>query len=421
MTAAGPSTNLSILQTPDFWLLLTSNASATFASRALAVVVGYQVYEITNNPLSLGMLGLVEAIPALSLALFGGHVADRYERRQILRITLAVLALCAAALAGLAASSERGLALGALYSIVFVAGIARGFAEPAAIALEAQIVPLQFMVKSAAWFASTWLICAVTGPVFGGIMLTFGGAAPTYLSFAVLYSIACVAANRLSPRPVLPGPHGESIWQSIGAGVRYVTRNEVLLGSMALDLFAVLFGGAIAILPVVAKEILQVGPIALGVLNAAPHAGALVTMLIATRHPPVRHAGRNLLIAVAGFGVSMIVFAFSTNFFLSLAALTLSGVCDGVSVVIRRTIVRVLSPDALRGRIAAVSMVFVGSSNELGALESGVAASLFGVVPSLFGGGVLTLVVVALTTILAPKLRRLNLDEEASKAAKHLS
>jgi MFS family permease len=194
-------------------------------------------------------------------------------------------------------------------------------------------------------------------------------------------------------------------------GVRYVARDQVLLGSMALDLFAVLFGGAIALLPVFAADILHVGTVELGMLNAAPYVGALSTMLIATRHPPGRHAGRNLLLAVAGFGVSMLVFAASRNFYLSLAALFFSGVFDGVSVVTRKSIVRLLSPNHLRGRIAAVSMVFIGSSNELGALESGLAASWLGTVPSVLAGGTLTLIVVAITALLAPRLRHLRLDK----------
>ena len=391
------------------------DACVTLASRALAVVVGYQVYAITNNPFSLGMLGLIEAIPALSLALYGGHIADRHERRSILQITLATLTLCAALLAGLSAASAGELSLFALYGVVFVAGIARGFAEPAASAMEAQIVPLALLVKASTWLATAWLSCAILGPVFGGVAFAACGPTWTYLMFAVLYAIACIAVTRMTSKPVVPPPEEETVWQSIAAGVKYVAGNQVLLGAMALDLFAVLFGGAIAILPVFAHDILQVGPVGLGFLTAAPNAGALLTMLIATRHPPVQHAGRNLLLAVAGFGVSMIVFALSQNYYLSLFTLAMSGVFDGVSVVIRRSILRIMSPEHLRGRIAAVSMVFIGSSNELGAFESGVAAGWFGTVRSVWAGGVVTLLVVLATTFLAPQLRRLSLERVASE------
>jgi MFS family permease len=397
----------SVFRLPDFRHLLVSTACSTLASRGLALVVGYQVYALTKNPLSLGILGLVEAIPALSLALYGGHVADRHDRRWILRVTTAILAVCCALLA---ANSSHSLTLAALYGIMFVVGIARGFADPAATALEAQVVPVQLIVKSATWYASTWLTCSVIGPVLGGYAFGRLGPAVTYSMFAALYAAAWTATLRLGPRPPEPAREEESVWQSIAAGVSYVTSDQILLGSMALDLFAVLFGGAIAILPVFAADILHVDTVKLGFLNAAPNAGALLTMLFATRHPPVRHAGRNLLLAVAGFGVSMLIFAVSRNFYLSLVALFFSGVFDGVSVVIRKSIVRLLSPNHLRGRIAAVSMLFIGSSNELGALESGLAASWLGTVPSVLAGGTLTLLIAAFTAILAPKLRRLRLD-----------
>ena len=396
-------------QLPDFRRLLAANACATLASRALAVVVGYQVYQLTKSPFSLAYLGLIEAIPALSLALYGGHVADRCNRRTILRWTLATLIACATLVAVLA-SRSGGLSLGALYAIVFVVGIARGFAEPAVSAWEAQIVPPAIMVKASAWISTTWLSCAILGPVLGTIALQFAGAAATYGGFAVLFSAAWISISRMPSYPVSPPPPGESVWQSIAEGVKYVARDQVLLGSMALDLFAVLFGGAIAILPIFASDILHVGPVGLGLLNAAPNAGALVTMLIATRHPPLRHAGRNLLVAVAGFGVAMIVFALSRSLVLSLAALAVAGVCDGISVVIRRSIVRLLSPPHLRGRIAAVGMVFIGASNELGALESGLAAGWLGTTRSVWAGGLLSLLVVAATASAAPRLRRLRLD-----------
>ncbi|MCI0360499.1 MAG: MFS transporter [Planctomycetaceae bacterium] len=295
--------------------------------------------------------------------------------------------------------------------MVFVAGIARGFAEPAVSAWEAQIIPPALIMKASAWFSSTWLCCAIAGPVLGGASLAAWGPAATFGCFAALFGLSWISVTRMQTYPVIPPPVGESIWQSIAEGVKYVVRDQVLVGSMALDLFAVLFGGAIAILPVFASDILRVGPIELGFLNAAPNAGALVTMLYATRQPPLRHAGRNLLVAVGGFGIAMIVFALSKNFWLSLAALAVAGICDGVSVVIRRSIVRLLSPKHLRGRIAAVGMVFIGASNELGALESGLAAGWLGTVRSVWAGGLLTLLIVGVTAVRAPLLRRLRLDK----------
>ena len=296
-----------------------------------------------------------------------------------------------------------------LYAVVFVAGIARGFGEPASSAMEAEVVPRELYVNASAWMASAWLSCAVLGPVVGGICYGLAGPIATYVMIALFFACACWAAVGIGPKPPHPAPEGESIWKSIAVGVKYVAGNQILVGSMALDLFAVLFGGAIALLPVFATDILHVGPIGLGFLNAAPSAGAFATMIWATRHPPQRNAGRSLLISVFAFGITMIIFALSTNFFLSLIMLTLSGVFDGISVVIRRAILRLESPNHLRGRVAAVSMIFIGSSNEIGAFESGVAASLLGTVPSVWLGGIVTLVVVGLTAWKAPKLRRLHI------------
>jgi MFS family permease len=397
-------------RSPDFRSLFAAAFCSTLASRALAVVLGYEVYELTGNPLALGILGLIEAIPALSLALYGGHIADRHDRRRILRITLAALIVAACALSALGASNVGNARLTLLYGVVFIAGIARGFAEPAAAALEAQVVPWEVLINSSTLMASCWMTAAVVGPLAGGFAYQQLGPSNTYLGVALLYGLSWIAVTRITPRPRPAPPEGESVWQSVAAGVRYVLGDQILLGSMSLDLFAVLFGGAIALLPVFAHDILKVDASGLGMLNAAPTAGALVTMLWASRRPPVRHAGRNLFLAVAGFGVSMIVFALSRTFWLSIVALAFSGAFDGVSVVIRRAINRLFSPDRLRGRIASVSMIFIGSSNELGAFESGITAAWLGTVRSVWIGGIVTLVVVAIAAVKAPKLRTLSLD-----------
>lgn len=400
---------------PEFRWLLASIGSTTLASRALAVVIGYQVYDLTKNPFSLGILGLVEAIPALSLALYGGHVADRHDRRSILQSTLGVLVLCALMFATLVTLTAQAPSVHSLYLVVFVAGIARGFAEPAASAIEAEVVPPRLLIKASTWFASSWLSCGIVGPLLGGLSYAAFGAAPTYLVIAALFACSWLAVTQLTPRPPHLPEEGESIWQSIAIGVRYVIHDQILLGSMALDLFAVLFGGAIALLPVfAASDMLNVGPAGLGFLNAAPNAGALITILIATRYPPAKRAGPTLFWAVGAFGVCMIVFALSRSLYLSLLMLFLAGVFDGISIVIRRAIVRLMSPNHLRGRIAAVSMVFIGSSNELGAFESGVAAAWLGTRRSVWLGGAVTLAVVAVTALLAPRLRRLDLTREAA-------
>ncbi|GEM87152.1 MFS transporter [Meiothermus granaticius] len=399
-----------MLSNPEFRLMLLSSAASTLAGAMLAVVIGYRVYERTHNPLSLGILGLVEAIPALSFALLGGHLADRFDRRGILLATRGIALLGALGLAGL--SSSTGLALVAVYVVVFVTGLARGFADPASGALEAMVVPRVQLARASTYFSSAGQACAILGPALGGLLYGTLGARGAFGIAAVFYAIATVSVGMIRPKaPPLPQAQGESVWQSIRAGYRYVFGQQVLWASMALDLFAVLFGGAIALLPAFANDLLKVGPQGLGLMAAAPSVGALVAMLIAARYPPLRHAGRWLLASVAGFGVSIIVFGFSQSFILSLAMLALSGGFDGVSMVVRRLILRLRSPDAMRGRIAAVSSIFIGASNEIGAFESGMAASLLGVRRAVWAGGLVTLGVVALVANAAPILRGLNLLE----------
>jgi MFS family permease len=399
-----------ILRFPELRFLLGSSASAVLASRMLAVVIGYQIYERTKNPLALGILGLIEAIPAIALSLYGGHVADRNDRRLIVLLTRAISVACAIAFALISRSSEDWVLYG-LYSIVFIAGLARGFADPAQNAFEAQVIPTEVMVTATAWLSSAGQASAIIGPALGGFAYAWFGASNTYFVIAGLFAFSMFNDFQIKPKPI-PVPEGsEDVWQSILEGVRFVFSNQILVGSMALDLFAVLFGGAIALLPIFASDILKVGPQGFGILNAAPSIGTLTIMLWSTRNPPLEGAGRKLLWAVAGFGVSIIVFGISSNFWLSLCALVLAGATDGVSMVIRSAILRLESPEHMRGRIAAVSWIFIGSSNEIGAFESGVAAKLFGTARSVWLGGIVTLAVVAFTAARSPKLRNLNLEQ----------
>lgn len=411
-----PAARPSVFAVRDFRLLLAAIGFSTLGGQAAVLVVGFQVYALTKSPLSLGILGLVEAIPALSLALYGGHVADRHVRRNILLATLGIITICTATLGVLSLTGRGGLALYSLYGAMFIVGIARSFTGPAITALEAQVVPRPLIVQSSTWFSTAWLSASIVGPAWGGYALGHLGAGPTFFIISAMIAIAWIAALMMTAHPVAAPQQVETIWQSITSGVHFVLGSQALVGSMALDLFAVLFGGAIAILPVFADQILHVGPERLGLLTAAPHTGALLTMLIATRYPPVRHAGRNLIGAVVGFGICMLVFGMSRSYELSLVALFFSGVFDGISVVIRRAIVRLLSPNHLRGRIAAVSLIFIGSSNELGALESGLAASWLGTARSVLAGGTLTLLVAVATALSAPKLRRLRLDKPIIEA-----
>lgn len=403
MTALQP-----LLRQHDFRALLGARLTNSLAFSALATVVGFQVYEITRDPLALGWLGLVEAIPALSLVLFGGHVADRRDRRTIILITSALATACAVALALLARDPALGLI--PILVVIFVTGIASGFERPALSAFEAQVIPREQAVQGVSYQASVSQTGAILGPALGGIAVAIIGVTWTYGVIAILLAVSTVFLFVI-PRKPMPEPvAGESVVESLLGGIRYVRRTPALVGSMALDLFAVFFGGAIALLPIFATDILHVGPIGLGLMRTAPSVGALGVMLIATRRPPSRHAGRTLLICVAGFGVSMIVFGLSTTFALSMFALFVSGVTDGLSMIIRSTILRVLSPERIRGRVASVNWVFIGASNELGAFESGISARLFGTVPTVVAGGILTLGVVGAVALLVPSLRGLDLD-----------
>lgn len=381
-------------------------------------MLGYRLYETTRDPLALGLLGLVEALPNLALALLGGHFADRADRRLILVWTRGVVAVCAALF--LVAPNTGPAGLASLYALVFVAGLARGFGGPAVPALEAHIVPAHAYVNAAAWMSSANQACLILGPALGGLVLGALGERGAFGLVALLAALSWATAWTLRPAPAPPAPAvREGVLKSVREGMEFVRGDRAILGSMALDLFAVLFGGVVALLPIFASDLLRVGPEGLGLLLSAPAVGALLVTLWATRRPPGRFAGRLLLLCVAGFGVSIIVFALSRNFLLSLVALFLSGVFDGVSIVVRRAIVRLRTPDHLRGRVASVSLLFIGASNELGALESGVAARLVGTVPAVWGGGLVTLLVVALTAWRAPELRRLHLDAPGPSPSDH--
>ena len=397
------------LKIADIRLFIGSVGFFTLASRALAVVIGFQIYRITHSALALGWLGLIEAIPTLSLVLVGGYVADHFNRKRILLITRAASFLCACALAFLSLENNTQSLFG-LYAVIFLTGIARGFADPANTAFEAQVVPKRLTVNASSWITSTFISCSVIGPAAIGFIFDLWGALGSYLVIAACFILSWIFTAFIPPKPQPVPEIKEPLLQSIHTGWRFVWKNQPLLSAMALDLLAVLFGGAIALLPIYADDILHVGAKGLGLLNAAPSLGAVLVTLLATKRPPIAHAGRNLLLTVVGFGACIILFAFSKNFWLSMGFLFLTGIFDGVSMVIRRSMVRLLSPDHLRGRIAAANWLFICSSNELGAWESGMLAAWIGTVPCVAVGGILTLGVAAAVALLAPQLRKLRFD-----------
>lgn len=402
-----------VLRIPAFRLLTSARFALTFALQMQVVIVGWQVYDMTKDPLSLGLIGLAEALPSLSVSLYAGHLADLHDRKGILVTGLAVLVLCSFALFYFTLDASPVLAtfgVTAIYAVIFLSGLARGFIGPAVFGLIGQIVPRPLLPKASAWNSSAWQIAAIVGPAIGGFIYAFVGITATYLLDAVLVTIALYLVALIPSHGRIEQEGSESIKERLLSGIRFVFGNQIIVGALSLDLFAVLFGGAVALLPVFAREILEVGPQGLGALRAAPAVGAALVALSLAHRPTMSRAGKKLFWAVAGFGVCIIIFGISRNFYLSLVALALSGALDSISVIVRSTILQLHTPDHMRGRVSAVNSMFIGSSNEIGAFESGVAARLLGVVPSVIFGGGMTLVTVGLTALKAPQLRALELE-----------
>jgi len=397
-----PHDALAALRYPEFRNLTFGVFIITIAILAQEVVLGYQLYTMTHDPLVLGFTGLAEAVPFIALALFGGHLADRRDRRKIILLASAFIALGSLVLLWVTLPStlariSRGTLLITIYGVIAALGLARGFFSPAASSLTAFIVPREIYANAAAWRSSGWQGGSIVGPICAGFLYAVLGLTGTLVVILALMLLALLLFAGLKPRPPQPRPQGGAeadLWQSLREGIDFVFKTPIILYSISLDLFSVLFGGMVAILPIFATDILQVGAQGLGVLRAAPAVGAMLTLLICTRYPPTRQAWRNLLIAVAGFGVMTLLFAVSKLFWLSVAALFLTGAFDSVSVVIRGTILQIMPPDHLRGRVVSVNGIFLAASNELGAFESGLAARLLGTVPSVIFGGTLTLLTV---------------------------
>jgi len=400
----------------NFRLFLAYRFFMTSATLMQAVIVGWQLYDITKNPLSLGMIGLTEVIPQVSIALFAGHFVDIWDRKKIMSRTSLILLIGSGILLFSSINPDGIHFLSRttpIFITIFLVGLTRGILMPAHTALMGQLVPRELLTGAATWGSTAWQIAAVTGPALGGLMYGFFGIVPAYvLVFSFFLICVVILAFIKSPGKVVQDEkRDDRIFASIGEGIQYVFKNQVLLGAFSLDMFAVLFGGAIAMLPVFASDILKVGPEGLGLLRACPAIGAILMSVYLTFYPPIKHSGKLMLYSVAGFGLCMIVFAVSKNFYLSAACLFLSGSFDFVSVVVRGSILQLFTSNEMKGRVSSVNSIFIGSSNELGAFESGAAASAMGLVPSVIFGGVMTLIVVGVATGLSPKLRNLSLSE----------
>jgi MFS family permease len=403
-----------VLRVKDFRLFLVFRFFTTIAFQMQGLIVAWQMYEITKDPLALGLIGLAEALPNIAVVLYAGHAADRYNRKRII-IWFTLLFLAGTIMLFLFSIRSMGMvaAFGVLpiYLVVAISGISRAFLYPSIIALMSQLIPRALYNNASTWSSTGWHVAAITGPALGGLIYGFFGVKVAYLSVLFFLFMALALLTFVKNRPVPLLNSNETLFSRLSSGLKFVFANQVLWGAMALDMFAVLFGGAIAMLPVFAAEVLMVGPQGLGFLRAAPMMGAVVMSLFMAHRPPMVHAGRYLMIGVAGFGLSIILFAFSRNFYLSLAVLMLSGMFDNISVIIRATAMQLITLDDMRGRVAAVNAIFIGSSNEIGSFESGVAAKLMGLIPSVIFGGMMTLGIVGFTARFAPRLRRLNLRE----------
>ncbi|HEX6241431.1 MAG TPA: MFS transporter, partial [Polyangiales bacterium] len=385
----------------------------TLATQLLGAVVAYQIYELTSDPLSLGMVGLAEALPMISLALVGGHFADAHDRRHVVLATLSVLALSAGLLVLL---TERGAWLGSaalqwsIYGMIVLGGVCRSFLQPARAALNAELLPVSLYARAISVRTSAFQLSMALGPALGGLLYARVGPSGAYVVSTTLVLTGLALTWRISQHRLTPGRSQQRLplGQSVREGLAFMLNDRILLSAQLLDLFAVLFGGATALLPVFANDILRVGSEGFGVLRAAPAVGAVLASLVLAARPPLANAGRTLLISVAAYGVTILGFGLSRSYALSVALLLAGGALDMVSVLVRSTLLQLRVPGPLLGRVASINQIFVGSSNEIGAFESGVAARLLGVIPSVLFGGSMTVLISVVTAWRAPELRRLK-------------
>lgn len=401
----------------EFNIFLLLRFVLVFAWSMQFIVIEWQVYTLTKDPLSLGIIGLMEIIPALSMALFAGHIVDQREKRNLFLCCIGLFSLISLGLfflseASIMASWGQKSILYSIYGFVFFGGLLRAFFGPTIFSLVSLIVPKKVYPNAATWNSSTWQMASILGPAVAGLTINWMGVHWSLCIVFVLVVISFLLGLLISKKPVLNPKIGEPIIQSLKEGVRFVFKTKAILGALSLDMIAVLFGGAVALLPVFAQDILKVGPEGFGVLRAAPAVGAFITMLTTAYIPISRRAGMKLLVAVFGFGISIIVFGLSSVFWISVVALFFSGITDGVSMVIRQTILQLKTPDHMRGRVSSVNSMFVGSSNELGAFESGLTAKLMGTVTAVVFGGTMTLITALTTGLVSPSFRNLDLEKD---------
>jgi MFS family permease len=399
----------------EFNIFLVARFAMVFAWSMQFIVIEWQVYSMTKDPWSLGLIGLMEVIPAVLTALFAGHIVDQKEKRNLLIKCILGFSVISF---GLFLLSEPSLLiefgsntiLYSIYLLVFLGGIVRAFLGPTIFSLIALIVPKKAYPNAATWSSTTWQMASVLGPALAGFSISFIGVHWSMCLVLAFSILALIIILQISRKPIMNPKIGEPIMESLREGLRFVFNSKAIFGALTLDMIAVLFGGAVALLPIFAQDILEVGSEGFGVLRAAPAVGAAITMVGSTRFPIHKYAGKKLLWSVFGFGISIIVFGLSKSFWLSVFALFMSGALDGISMVIRQTILQLKTPDHMRGRVASVNAMFVGSSNELGAFESGATAKLMGTVTAVVFGGTMTLLTVGFTAFISPSFRKLDLQ-----------
>lgn len=409
------------LRFPEFNIFLGVRFAMVLAWSMQFILIEWFVYSLTKDPLSLGLIGLMEIIPAVLMALFAGHIVDQREKRNLLINCIIAFSVLSLGLFFLSdpervASWEQGSLLAGIYALVFCGGLVRAFIGPTIFSLIALIVPKRIYPNAATWSSSTWQVASVLGPALAGLTIAWIG---VHWSLCLIFGFSLLALLlllKIKRKPILNPKLGEPVLQSLKDGLQFVRGNKAILGALTLDMVAVLFGGAVALLPIYAQDILQVGSEGFGILRAAPAVGASLTMLGSTRFPLHRNAGKKLLWAVFAFGACILVFGISEIFWISVGALFLSGAVDGVSMIIRQTILQLKTPDNMRGRVASVNSIFVGSSNELGAFESGLTAKLMGTVPAVVFGGIMTMLTVGVTAWSSPFFRKLDLSKDVEEA-----
>jgi MFS family permease len=411
------------LRYTEFKYFLAMRFAMVFAWSMQFVIIEWEVYKLTKDPLSLGIIGLMEIIPAIGMALFAGHIVDQKEKKSllvkcILGFSVISFGLFLITVPSITQDLSLQTILYSIYGLVFFGGLVRAFIGPTIFSLLSLIVPKKVYPNASTWSSSIWQMGSMFGPAIAGFSISLFG---VHWSMCVVFAFSLFALlflAKIEKKPILNPKIGEPIFQSLSEGVKFVFKNKTILGAISLDMIAVLFGGAMALLPIFAQDILKVGSEGFGILRAAPAVGSVITMILSAYITLNRKAGMKLLTAIFMFGVCIIIFGLSTIFWVSVLAMFFSGIFDGVSVVIRNTILQLHTPDNMRGRVASVNSIFVGSSNELGAFESGVTAKLMGTVTAVVFGGTMTIITVVFTGIALPSFRKLDLEKDVEEIEK---